>query len=288
MRMMGWATRWANGECAVHHQVRAVPERGRTDELADQADAFMREAGQRAGAEGGRDVGGELVVPASGELRFERTGLDGLHAGDGFDQQRLVLSAAGELLVQAFAQDGHDHQGQANVQRQAGQHDQRQRHAVEEHNAEEDDREDEVEHQRERVAGEEAADVLQLAHARHRVSRAAGLEVCQRQGQQVTKQLGAEFDVDAAGGVAEDVSAQRIQHALEDDDDQEADDEHVERGHAAVDEHLVHHRLEKQWADEREELQEQGDQQHFAEQLAVFDESRHEPGEVEPREFAGE
>ena len=72
-----------------------------------------------------------------------------------------------------------------------------------------------VEHQRERVAGEEAADVLQLAHARHRVADAARLEVGQRQLQQVAEQPRAELDVDAAGGVAEDVGAQAVEHALE-------------------------------------------------------------------------
>jgi hypothetical protein len=35
-------------------------------------------------------------------------------------------------------------------------------------------------------------------------------------------------------------------------------------------------------------LQDEGDQQHFAQQLAVLDHRRNEPGEVELRQFAGQ
>jgi len=149
-------------------------------------------------------------------------------------------------------------------------------------------REHQVEHQRDRVAGEEAADVLQLAHAGDRVADAARLEVRERQAHQVAEQARAEFDVDAAGGVAEDVGAQRGEHALEDDHDEQADDEHVECGQAVMHQHLVHHDLEEQRAHQREELQEQRDDQHFAEQLAVLDQAGDEPAEVEFGNLAGQ
>jgi hypothetical protein len=252
-------------------QVRAVPERGRADELADQAHAFVGERGQGVGLERGADVGSELVVPLARELRLQRAGLDGLDASDGFHQQRLVLGAAGELLVEALAQDRHDEQAQTDVQRQAGQHDEGERHAVGEHHRDEDHREQQVEDERERLAGEKAADVLQLAHTRHRVADAPRLEVGQRQGQQVTEQLGAEFDIDAAGGVGKDVAAQRVEHALEHDDDEQADDQHVEGGHAAMDKNLIHNSLEEERRDEREQLQEQAHHERLAEQAAVLD-----------------
>jgi hypothetical protein len=102
----------------------------------------------------------------------------------------------------------------------------------------------------------------------------------------VAEQPRAEFHVDAAGGVAEDVAAQGVEQALEHHDHHQADDEHVERGQAAVHQHLVHHDLEEQRADQREELQHEGDEQHFAQQLAVFDEAGDEPGEVELGQLA--
>ena len=278
----------AHAQLVVHHEPGAVPERGGADEFADQVDAFMAVGRQGLRLEAGRDVGRELVVPAFRDGRLQGAGLDGLDAGHGFDQQRLVLGTARELLVQARAQDGHEHQAQRHVERQAHEHDERERHAVGEHHGDEDRAEQDVEHERERVAGEEAADVLQLAHARHRVADAAGLEVSQGQPQQVAEQPRAEFHVDAARGVAEHVGAQHRQNALEQHDDHEADHEHVERGQAAMHEHLVHHDLEEQRADQAEELQEQRDDEHFAEQLAVLHEARDEPAEVELRELAGE
>jgi hypothetical protein len=52
--------------------------------------------------------------------------------------------------------------------------------------------------------------------------------------------------------------------------------------------HLVHHHLEEQRRDQGEQLQHEGDQQHFAQQLAVLDHGGDEPGEVELGQFAGQ
>ena len=132
----------ADGQLVVHHQMGAVPERGGVDELADEVDALMRHTGQVLRLEAGGDVGGELVVPAAGEGRLQRGGLDGLDAGDGFHQHGLVFCTAGKLDVQPCAQDGHHSQAQAKVERQADQHDQGERHAVEQHDGNEDDGEE--------------------------------------------------------------------------------------------------------------------------------------------------
>ena len=62
----------------------------------------------------------------------------------------------------------------------------------------------------------------------------------------------------------------------------QADDQHVERAHAAMHQHLVDDDLEEQRRDEREELQEERGDQHLAEQAAVFVDRAEEPGDVEP------
>ena len=260
----------AHGQLAFHHQMGAVPKRGGVHQLADEAHALLGHAGQRLRAKAGRHIGGELGVPATRHHRLESAGLDGLDAADGFDQQRLVLGAAGELLVEPRAQQRHDRQTQAHVQGQRHQHDQRQRHAVQQHHRDEDHRKHHIEHQRQRVAGEKAADVLELAHACHRVAHPTRLKVRQWQLHQMAKQPRAQFHIDAAGGVAEHIGAQRAECAFEHHHDQQPDHQHVERGQAPVHQHLVHHHLEKQRADQREQLQEQADQQHLAQQPPVF------------------
>lgn len=55
-----------------------------------------------------------------------------------------------------------------------------------------------------------------------------------------------------------------------------------------VHQNLVHNHLEEEWGDQDEELQDEGGQQDFAEQLAVYDDGGDELGEVEFSEFAGE
>ena len=143
-----------------------------------------------------------------------------------------------------------------------------------------------IEQHRQGVAGEKAADVLELAHPRHRVAHAARLEVGERQCHKVAEQPGAQFDIDAARGVAEHIGAQSVQDALEDHHDDQTDDEYVECRHAFMDQHLVHHNLKKQRADQAEELQHEADQEHLAEQSPVFDQRRDEPREIELRRCA--
>ena len=73
----------------------------------------------------------------------------------------------------------------------------------------------------------------------------------------MAKQPRAEFNIDAAGGVAEHISAQHGQHALEQHDDGQADYQNIQGRRSLVRQHLVHHDLEEQRADQREELQEE-------------------------------
>ncbi|MDP2821363.1 MAG: hypothetical protein Q8O52_01605 [Sulfuritalea sp.] len=104
----------------------------------------------------------------------------------------------------------------------------------------------------------------------------------------MAEQARAKFDIDAAGGVGEDITAHAGEHHFEQDHDQQAHGHDVERGETAMDQHLVHDDLEKQRRHQREKLQDEGHQQHFAEQLAVLDHGGNEPGEVELGQLAGQ
>ena len=55
---------------------------------------------------------------------------------------------------------------------------------------------------------------------------------------------------------------------------------------ALMDQYFVHHHLKEQGRHEAEQLQHEADQQHFAQQLAVFDQGGDEPGEVELGQLA--
>ena len=136
--------------------------------------------------------------------------------------------------------------------------------------AEEHEGEEQVDDQRQRRAGQEIADVLELAHPRHGIADAPRLEIGDRQGQQMAEEPRAELDIDAVGGVREEIGPQPAEHRLEDRDRHQADDQHVERAQAAMHQHLVDDDLEEQRRDQREELQEERGDQHLGEQAAVF------------------
>ena len=248
----------------------------------------MRPRRQRLRTKAGCDIGGQLLVPAPGKSGLERAGLDGLDAGDALDEHGLALGPTYEFFVQPAAQDRHHQQAQARVQRQAGQHDQGQGYAVNKHDRDEHDREEHVQHHGQCLACEEAADIFQFMHARDRIAHAPRLEIRQRQLHQMAKQPGAEFDIDAAGGVAKDVGAQTRQHAFEDDHHQQTGDEHVQSRQALVDQHLVHHALKEQGTDQGEQLQKEADDKHLCEQRAVLDEAGDEPAKVKVRAGPGQ
>ncbi len=92
----------------------------------------------------------------------------------------------------------------------------------------------------------------------------------------------AQFDVDAIGGVREQIGAQATEQRLEQRDRDQAHDDHVERGKPAMHQHLVDDDLEEQRRDQPERLQEQRDDQHLGQDPAVFMHRAHEPADVEP------
>jgi len=110
----------------------------------------------------------------------------------------------------------------------------------------------------------------------------ARLEIGHRQREQVTEQPGAKLDVDAVGGVGKQIGAQDAEHGLEKRDRHQRDGQHVERAQGAMHQHLVDHHLEEQRRDQAEELQEEGSDQHLAQQAAIFVDRRDEPADAEP------
>ena len=189
------------------HQLGAQPQGAHGDELADEIGAFVRHGRERCGFESGGHIARQLGIPAALHLRLHRHALQRIDARDGLDQEGLVLRAAVELLVQPRAQERRDQQGDHEIQRQRRQHHQRQPDAVIQHHANEHHREEHVEHHGDRIAGKKGTDVLQFPHTRHRIADPTRLEIAQWKMQQVAEQPGAKLDVDAAGGVREDVAA---------------------------------------------------------------------------------
>ncbi|MNZ26464.1 hypothetical protein D3C78_436560 [compost metagenome] len=104
----------------------------------------------------------------------------------------------------------------------------------------------------------------------------------------MAEQSRAQLDVDATGGMGEHVAAQAAQGGFEQHDAEQADGDHVKGAEPPVHQNLVHYHLKEQRGEQREDLQHEGHQQHFAEQLAVLDDGRNEPGEVELRQFASQ
>src|SRR5262249_56752992 len=109
---------------------------------------------------------------------------------------------------------------------------------VDEHDRQENKGEEQVDDEGKGRAGEKIADVLQFAHPRYRIADAPHLKVGHRQSQQVVEQARAEFDVDAVGGMREQIGPQDTQNGIENQDSHHADDQHVEGSQDAVHQNL--------------------------------------------------
>ena len=279
---------FAHRHSLVDHEGGAPPHDDRRHQLADQGHAT---AGQHADVirrQARRHIAGQLLFPLLLPARFHGHGLERIDAADGFDQERLVFRAAVEFVVQSAPQHGREQHRQGRVDGNRGQHDDAERRAVPQHGGNEDEGKQQVQHHGHGVAGEKRPDVFQFMDARHGIAHAARLEIRDRQGQQVAEQARAQFHVDLAAGARENIGADEAQQGFEDDGAHEADGHHVQGFHRVVDQHLVHHHLEKQGRGQADQLQHEGNQQYLAQQPAVFDDGGDEPAEVETGRLARE
>ena len=153
-------------------------------------------------------VAGELLFPAALHLRLDRHGLERFDPRHALDQKCLVLGATLKFLVQPPPKQRRRSGRNRDIERERAEDDPGQERRVEEHHAQEHEGEEQVDDQGQRRAGEEIADVLQFAHPRHQIADAPRLEIGHRQRQQMVKQPRPEFDVDAVGGVSEQIGAQ--------------------------------------------------------------------------------
>ena len=244
-------------------------------------DRLARRVVQAEDAEACGHIAGELLLPAALHLRLDRHCLQRLDARHALNEEGLILGAAIELLVEAPAEQRRRARGDADVERERCQDDERQRHRVVEHHRQEDEREQEVDAECERRARQELADVLEFAHARHRIADASRLEIGDRQRHQVAEQPGAELHVDAVRRVREHIGAQRAEHSLEQGQRDQADDQNIERAHASMHEHLVDDHLEEQRGYDAKDLKEERCEQHLAQKPAVLVDRAEKPGDVE-------
>jgi hypothetical protein len=113
------------------------------------------------------------------------------------------------------------------------------------------------------------------------VCPAAGLEISERQAEQMMKQAPAQFDVDPVGGVVERVGPQELQDGFEQAERHHAEHEHDQGRHALVNQHLVDDKLEEDWRRERENLHEQRGDEHVGERAPVAQNRGEEPAEAE-------
>src|SRR5450830_993205 len=278
----------ADRQLAVNHQFGTEIQSQQGHHFSDQLNQLLPQIAQRADPKAGCYIGRQLVVPALRELRLDRHRLDGLHARHRLDQEGWIIGTACKFFTEAGAQQRIERHRHEAVHRQGHHHNHRQPDAVDTHHADEDDGKNQVQHRSQGLAGQEAADIFQLAHTRDGVAHTTRTEVAQRQCQQMPEQACAEFHIDAIGGVGKHIVTQPCEQDLKHRADQQGHTHHVQGAEGTIDQHLVHDHLKHQGRHQTKQLQYRGDKKYFQQQAAVFHHSRDEPGKIKARQFAGE
>ena len=90
----------------------------------------------------------------------------------------------------------------------------------------------------------------------------------------------AQLHIHAVGGVRKHIGAYATQQHLKHGDRQKTDSQHIQRFHAVVHQHFVHHHLKKQRREQRKNLQEKTDGDNFYPQFFVFAQHRNKPADI--------
>ena len=132
------------------------------------------------------------------------------------------------------------------MHRQRHHHDQRQPAAVKPHHRNKNERKEQIQHRGQRLPGQKIANLLQLAHPRHRIANAALLKITNRQLQQMAVKPRTQLHINAAGRMRKNIRAQPAQHHLKQCHHHKSDGNHIERAETTMHQHLVHHHLKKE------------------------------------------
>ena len=195
--------------------------------------------------------------------------------------KRLVARAEQELLVDPPAQQRRHRQARDGEHGDERHRDERERRAVPEHDGEEHEQERRVEQQARGRAGQELADRLYALQARDQGAGGPGLEIARRQAQQVLERAHAEHRVDAVAGVQHQVLARVAQRRAEQHEDRERGQDDDQRARRMVHDDLVDDDLGAQRHRQRDRLQRERGRQHFAPDRLVAQQLGNEPAQAE-------
>ncbi len=278
----------ADGELArLHHHQRAGAEQRERQALLDGGRGNAVVVGELAAVEARPQPRADVTAVALQQLRLHLQRLHRLHCGDVLGEERLVARAGVELRVEPAPQDRRHPGAQQREQRHRGQRDQRQRGAVVKHRREDQQHERRVQQHRGGGIGDEAADRLDALQARHQRAGRALLEVARRQAQQVLEDAHAEHRVDAVAGVQDKRLSSPRQRRAEGEEDRQRRRDHGERRMRVMHHHLVDHDLGAERRRKPDELQRERRQQHIAPDRSVAQQLGQEPAQAEALEARG-
>src|SRR6185437_1384481 len=170
---------------------------------------------------------------------------------------------------------------QKRIDRKRSHDDERERGTVEPHHSQEDDGKHDVQRDRDRMAGQELADLFQLTYTGDRIADASGFKIGHGKRQDMPEELSAQADIDSIRRMRKQVGSEPAYNRFEDRQRDHTDRQHMERREPLVYEYFVDDNLCKERRQQGKELEKERCNQHFAEKFAIFQNGWKKPCEVE-------
>ena len=221
------------------------------------------------------------VLPVAAALGLHGQRLDRAHAGDGLHQHGLALGLGVVEGLEPGAEGGDQAEHHRGDDAGEDQDDEGELDRVEEQHRQQDDQHGGIEQGEKQPPGEELADLLRLLHVAGDDPGGAGLEVGDGQFQQVGEGLLRQADVDAVGGVEQEVLAQEGEHRIEQQGERHPAGQDIQGRVALVDDDLVDDQLHEDGHGQRQDVEHQGADGHVAQELALAEEFGDEPAQAE-------
>lgn len=216
------------------------------------------------------NLGRECCPPFPDDCRLHRERLDGMDARYGLQQQRIGCRALLVLLDESLSTQLAQHERTADQQEEHKHDKRRQGHAVLQHHDQEYPRQYQVDQARYRRPGDEIAQRFQFPDFRNGVANLLGLEIAQRQMQQMFYHPCPEVCVYPMRGLPQQAGSGDRQQGLEDDQEDHADTQYMQGGQIAMHQDLVDDDLAKQGHGQRKELYRQGCRQDLRQGAAIL------------------
>ena len=203
------------------------------------------------------------LLPAPTAVQFHALTLDGFHTSKGFDQMTLNPGISFSLIAQLPANHRRSSDGEANKEGDYGQSPDCELHAIEKHDSDINQGKTSIQNHRKGCSCEKSAYFLKFINSATHLANGSLGEISQRQPEKMVDNGGPQGDINAIGGIREEIGSQRSQDCLGHSHTHQERAQHIEAAEITLAYHRINDLLNQQWIQKSKQLNKKAGNQHL-------------------------